>query len=52
LTTVHQPVYQIGGMVCEMLIKIIRKEKEENQQVLLKPNLVIRQSTGFNHSQG
>jgi len=51
LTTVHQPVYKIGSMICEMLIKIIREEIEENQHVLLKPKLVIRQSTGFNHSQ-
>lgn len=50
LTTVNQPVYQIGAMVCEMLIKIIRDEINETQKVLLKPKLVIRQSTGFNHS--
>ncbi|MBG0787726.1 MAG: LacI family DNA-binding transcriptional regulator [Anaerolineaceae bacterium] len=48
LTTVHQPVYQIGGMVCEMLVKIIREGITERQQVLLKPNLVIRQSCGLN----
>lgn len=48
LTTVHQPVYQIGGMVCEMLVNIIRNEESEHQQVLLKPNLVVRQSTGVN----
>lgn len=50
LTTINQPVYQIGGMVCEMLIQFIRNEIRELQQVLLKPELVIRQSTGFNHS--
>ena len=49
LTTVHQPVYQIGGMVCEMLIKVIRDEIEEKQQVLLQPKLVIRQSCGLNN---
>ena len=48
LTTVHQPVYQIGGRVCEMLVNIIRNEGSEHQQVLLKPNLVVRQSTGIN----
>lgn len=48
LTTVHQPVYQIGGRVCEMLVNIIRNEESEHQQVLLKPNLVVRQSTGIN----
>ena len=48
LTTIHQPVYQIGGMVCEMLIKAIREGIDERQQVLLQPNLVIRQSCGLN----
>jgi DNA-binding LacI/PurR family transcriptional regulator len=46
---VHQPVYQIGGMVCEMLIKVIRDEITEKQQVLLQPKLVIRQSCGLNN---
>lgn len=48
LTTIHQPVYQIGGMVCEMLVKTIREGIDEKQQVLLQPNLVIRQSCGLN----
>ncbi len=48
LTTVHQPVYQIGSKVCDMLVKIIQEEVEDEAQVLLKPNLVIRQSSGFN----
>lgn len=46
LTTVHQPIYKIGGMVCEMLIKIIRDQPLESSQVLLKPSLVIRESSG------
>lgn len=49
LTTIHQPVYQIGGMVCEMLIKVIQDEIEEKQQILLQPKLVIRQSCSFNN---
>jgi len=48
LTTVHQPVYQIGRRVCEMLVKIIQNGHGEQKQVLLKPKLVIRQSTGIN----
>ncbi len=47
LTTVHQPVYQIGGMVCEMLVKIIRGEIDDPQQIILKPKLVVRQSSGL-----
>jgi len=46
LTTVNQPIYQIGSMVCEMLIKRIRGEMQEVQQVLLTPSLIVRQSCG------
>lgn len=46
LTTVNQPIYQIGSMVCEMLIKRIRGEAKEVEQILLTPSLVIRQSCG------
>ncbi len=48
LTTIHQPVYQIGAMVCEMLVKLIRGEVSDHQQVVLKPTLVVRQSSGVN----
>jgi len=46
LTTVHQPIYQIGGMVCEMLIKIILGQELEQKHILLKPSLIIRESSG------
>ncbi|MBL7161632.1 MAG: LacI family DNA-binding transcriptional regulator [Anaerolineales bacterium] len=46
LTTIHQPIYQIGDMVCEMLIKRINKEPLRSQSVLQKPTLVIRESCG------
>lgn len=46
LTTLHQPIYQIGGMVCEMLIKLIRGETIEKEHILLKPELIVRQSSG------
>jgi DNA-binding LacI/PurR family transcriptional regulator len=45
LTTVHQPIYQIGGMVCEMLIRLIQNEPLDEKSVLLKPELVVRQSS-------
>ena len=47
LTTLHQPLYQIGGMVCEMLIHLIRGEPLEREQTLLKPELIVRQSSGL-----
>ena len=46
LTTIHQPVYQIGGMVTEMLIKKIRGQALENEHVLLQPSLIVRSSCG------
>ena len=47
LTTLHQPLYQIGGMVCEMLIHLIRGEGLERKQILLEPELIVRQSSGL-----
>jgi LacI family transcriptional regulator len=46
LTTVNQPVYKIGGMVTEMLINKIRGISLVEDNFLLKPSLVIRQSCG------
>jgi LacI family transcriptional regulator len=46
LTTVHQPVYQIGGMVTEMLIRRIQDPKIDLEKVILKPSLMIRRSCG------
>ncbi len=46
LTTVHQPIFQIGGMVSEMLIQIVKNVPLEKKQILLKPSLIKRQSSG------
>jgi len=46
LTTVHQPIYQIGGMVCEMLLKTLLGNPPQERQVILKPKLMVRQSSG------
>jgi len=46
LTTVHQPIYQIGGMVCEMLIKIILGQELGQKHILLKPSLIVRETSG------
>jgi LacI family transcriptional regulator len=46
LTTVHQPIYRIGRMVCDMLIKSIQGEPLPERHVLLRPSLVIRLSSG------
>jgi len=46
LTTVHQPVYDIGKMICRMLIQLIRNGNPVQRQVVLEPTLVIRESSG------
>lgn len=46
MTTVHQPAHQIGSLLCRMLVKAIRKEAIEEKQIILKPELIVRQSTG------
>lgn len=46
LTTVHQPAQQLGRMVVEMLTKVIKGEQIEEKQIVIKPSLIIRQSTG------
>ena len=46
LTTMHQPIYKIGQMLTEMLIKIIQGDPLESRQIILQPQLVIRRSCG------
>ncbi|MFB0537149.1 MAG: substrate-binding domain-containing protein, partial [Anaerolineae bacterium] len=48
LTTVHQPIYDIGKMVCRMLIQLIKNQDPDQRQVMLEPGLVIRESSGLN----
>jgi LacI family transcriptional regulator len=46
LTTVRQPIYEIACRVCRMLVEMIRGEPLEQRQVLLQPELVVRDSSG------
>lgn len=45
LTTVRQPIYQIGTLVTEMLIDTIRGEPPAETPILLQPSLVVRASS-------
>jgi DNA-binding LacI/PurR family transcriptional regulator len=45
LTTVRQPIYEIGRRICRMLIRILEGKPLEERQVLLEPELVIRASS-------
>ncbi len=46
LTTVHQPIYEIGRQTCAMLIDIINGRNPANLHVVLTPELVVRESSG------
>lgn len=46
LTTVRQPIEEIGEKVCEMLVKTVHQEPLEKKQLILQPDLIVRQSCG------
>lgn len=46
LTTVRQPIYEIGQRICEMLIHLLRGEALEERHAILEPQLVVRESCG------
>ncbi len=46
LTTVAQPKEQLGKLAIEILLEKIEKKTKELRQVMLKPKLVIRESSG------
>ena len=46
LTTIRQPIYDIGKMLSQMLVKIIKGDELVERQIILQPELVIRESSG------
>jgi DNA-binding LacI/PurR family transcriptional regulator len=46
LTTVRQPIYDIGCRICNMLIQLVQGKELEERHVLLQPQLVVRASSG------
>ncbi len=46
LTTVHQPIYEIGQQICAMLIDTINGRPLSNPHILLTPTLIVRESSG------
>lgn len=46
LTTIHQPIYEIGQQTCAMLIDVINGRIPTNPHILLTPTLVVRESSG------
>lgn len=45
LTTIHQPMHEIGKLLVKILDSLIRGESTEQTQILLSSTLVIRAST-------
>jgi len=46
LTTLRQPVYETARKLAVMLISTIRGEPCEDHQIILQPELIVRESTG------
>jgi DNA-binding LacI/PurR family transcriptional regulator len=46
LTTVRQPIYEIGERLVELLVSLIGGTPIEQLQILLDPSLRVRDSSG------
>ncbi len=46
LTTLHQPIYDIGRRTCAMLIDLVNGRQPADPHVLWTPSLVVRASSG------
>ncbi len=49
LTTIRQPAYEMGKKAAEKLIKIIDKEDDTVEEIVIESQLIIRQSCGCNN---
>jgi DNA-binding LacI/PurR family transcriptional regulator len=47
LTSLHQPIAEVGERVVTMLIGLVRGQRPSPTQVLLKPTLIVRDSTAL-----
>lgn len=45
LTTIHQPLYEVGTKAVEVLIKQIEEPEAPRQQIVFRPKLIIRETT-------
>jgi DNA-binding LacI/PurR family transcriptional regulator len=46
LTTLRQPIAEVGERVVNMLLQLIRGEELTERKVLLPPTLIVRESSG------
>lgn len=47
LTTVKQPMFQMGYQACDLLMSQIRQPQTSNKQIILKTELLVRGSTAL-----
>jgi LacI family transcriptional regulator len=47
LTTVHQPITEMGVASVQLLLSLTKGEKIAKRNISLKPTLIIRKSTGI-----
>lgn len=47
LTTVHQPIYEIGKRLSHMLVQIIQGQGLAETHTIVQPKLVVRESCGY-----
>ena len=50
LTSIRQPIYEVGTRLCQMLIELIQGEHLAERHVILDPTLVVRESSGDHQS--
>lgn len=48
LTTVRQPMIQVGQIATELLIQMIENPTQERKEVVLEPELIVRQTCAVN----
>lgn len=52
LTTVRQPIYEIGRQITAMLVQHVQGEGLAERHVLLQPELIVRESSGPDRNGG
>jgi len=52
LTTVRQPISEMGRMACRLLVQLIQGEPVLQRKVVLHTQLVVRQSCGGGDVEG
>lgn len=45
LTTIHQPLYEVGAKAVEVLIGQIKNPEEPRQRIVMEPQLIVRETT-------